>query len=190
MTPIVLASGSPRRRELLDTLGIAFDVVPADIDESVHDGEVPEAYVRRLGLEKARAVAASHPDRLVLAADTTVDVDGEILGKPADADEARRILRLLAGRTHLVHTGLALVRGDRVETAVETTAVTFTPLDDAVIDWYVDTGEPFDKAGGYGVQGRAAVFVERVDGSVTNVIGLPLALVVRLAAAVGAPLLP
>lgn len=187
---LVLASGSPRRRELLETLGISFEVVPADIDESIHDGEGPVAYVRRLGGEKALAVAASRPGRVVVAADTCVDVDGAILGKPTDADDARRMLRLLAGRSHAVHTGVAVVGGDRVETAVETTTVTFSVLTPALIDWYVGTGEPFDKAGGYGIQGKAAVLVERIDGSVTNVIGLPLALLARLTEAIGRPLLP
>jgi septum formation protein len=187
---IILASGSPRRRELLDTLGVAFDIVPADIDESVLEGEEPVEYVLRLGEQKAAAVSVLHPERLVIAADTTVDVDGEILGKPIDADDARRMLRLLSGRQHRVHTGLAVCRGEQRLTAVETTVVTFAALDDAIVDWYVGTGEPFDKAGGYGMQGKASVLVERIDGSVTNVIGLPLALLQRLTTALGHPLLP
>jgi septum formation protein len=190
MGGVVLASGSPRRRELLATLGIEFQVVPADIDESVLPGERPIPYVRRLAAAKAATVGRAHGDRLVIAADTTVDVDGEILGKPADAPEARRMLRLLGGRTHRVHTGLAVRCAGQRAVDVETTLVTFAELDDAMIDWYVATGEPYDKAGGYGMQGKASVLVERIEGSVSNVIGLPLARLVRLAAAAGAPLLP
>lgn len=190
MGGVILASSSPRRRELLATLGVEFDVVPADIDESVVPGEDPAGYVRRLAAAKAAAVATLHPHALVIAADTTVDVDGVILGKPVDPDDARRMLRLLGGRSHLVHTGLAVHVGDHVAVETETTVVTFAALSDAAIEWYVATGEPFDKAGGYGMQGRAAALVERIDGSATNVIGLPLARAVRLAAAAGRPLFP
>jgi septum formation protein len=190
MAGVVLASGSPRRRELLATLGVAFHVVPAEIDESVRPPEDPVAYVRRLASAKAATVAVAHGDGLVIAADTTVDVDGAILGKPADPPDARRMLRLLAGRTHRVHTGIAVHRTGYAAVEVETTLVTFADLDEAMIEWYVGTGEPFDKAGGYGMQGKASVLVERIDGSVSNVIGLPLARLVRLAAAAGAPLLP
>jgi septum formation protein len=189
-TPVVLASSSPRRRELRDTLGVEFTVAPADIDESVLAGEPAVAYVHRLALAKAATVASTHTDQLVIAADTTVDVDGEILGKPSDAADARRMLRLLAGRSHRVHTGLAVRIDQRVAAAVQTTVVVFAALDESLIDWYLATGEPFDKAGGYAIQGRGGVLVERIDGSFSNVVGLPLALLVQLSTKVGAPLLP
>lgn len=186
----VLASASPRRRELLADLGLVFEVRPADIDESVLPGESGPAYVERLAREKALAVAA--PGELVLAADTTVDLDGDLLGKPIDADDARDLMRRLSDSTHHVHTGVAaVVRDDdgsdaghadasRVVSTVVTTAVTFAPVPDEWIDWYIDTGEPFDKAGGYGMQGAAAIFVHRIDGSPSNVIGLPLDAVAAL----------
>ena len=189
---LVLASASPRRRELLSDLGLAFEVRPADIDESVHPGESGITYVERLAREKALAVAA--PGEIVIAADTTVDLDGDLLGKPVDADEARSLMRRLSNTTHHVHTGVAIVAIDddpgrtRVVSDVVTTAVTFAPVPDEWIDWYIDTGEPFDKAGGYGMQGAAAIFVHRIDGSPSNVIGLPLDTVAALARAIGADL--
>lgn len=186
---LVLASASPRRRELLADLGLAFEVRPADIDETVRAGESGTTYVERLAREKALAVAA--PDELVLAADTTVDLDGDLLGKPVDADDARTLMRRLSDSTHHVHTGVAAVTFDvdrstpRVLSTVVTTAVTFAPVPDEWIDWYIDTGEPFDKAGGYGMQGAAAIFVHRIDGSPSNVIGLPLDAVAALVRRVG-----
>lgn len=174
----MLASGSPRRFELLAGLGLAFALRPAGIDESRRPGEDGPTYVNRLAQEKAAAVA--RPGELVIAADTTVDLGGDLLGKPVDDADARRLLRRLSGRTHHVHTGVCVRRvpaapGHAVVcSAVVTTAVTFAALSDAWIAWYVGTGEPFDKAGGYGMQGSAALFVARIDGSPTNVIGLPL----------------
>lgn len=182
---IVLASASPRRRELLAQLGFVFEVVPANLDESVAPDELPVDYVGRLAREKAGAVEGD----LVIAADTTVDVDGRILGKPADADDAKAMLRLLSGRPHHVHTGVAVRRGSAVASAVTTTWVTFAALDEAAIDWYVATGEPFDKAGAYAIQGAGGVFVESVTGSVSGVIGLPLATLVELCRSVGVNLL-
>jgi septum formation protein len=173
---IVLASASPRRRDLLTTLGITFSVEPADIDESEHVGEDPLAYVCRLAVEKAAVITVAD-DAVVIAADTTVDVDGLILAKPADADDARRMLGLLSGRSHSVHTGVAVRRGDRTEVGVVSTRVTMVHIDDAKMRWYVGTGEPFGKAGAYALQGAGSLLVERVDGSVSNVIGLPLVLV-------------
>jgi len=174
---LVLASASPRRQELLADLGLVFAVRPADIDESVHSGELGTDYVLRLAREKAAAVAGT--GELVIAADTTVDLNGELLGKPVDEDDARALMRKLSDSIHHVHTGVCALAIDadgtvRDESTVVTTAVTFAPVPDAWIDWYIATGEPFDKAGGYGMQGSAAIFVHRIDGSPTNVIGLPL----------------
>jgi septum formation protein len=178
----VLASGSPRRRELLALLGLPFEVVPADVDESVRPGETPVELVRRLALAKADAVAVSDSvrDIVVLAADTTVEVAGEILGKPTDDDDARRMLRSLSARTHLVHTAVAVRRNGRTVQDVVTTAVSMTPLTEAVIEWYLATGEPMDKAGAYAIQGTGGAFVAAIEGSASNVVGLPLATVVDL----------
>jgi septum formation protein len=169
---LTLASGSPRRRELLGGLGFTLEVRPADADETVHPGEAPSSYVRRVALAKARAVDGD----LVLAADTTVAVDGRILGKPADAADAARMLRLLSGRTHQVISAVCVRRpAVRLELCeVVATEVDVAPLDERVIAWYVATGEPLDKAGGYAVQGLGGRLVAAVDGCLTNVIGLPL----------------
>ena len=175
-----LASTSPRRQELLTRAGYAFDVVPADIDEQRWPREAPRDYVQRLATSKAEAVAAENPDRLVLGADTVVVVDGDVLGKPADDAEASEMLRRLSGRVHEVLTGVAVVTNTSRWVAVESTLVTLVGLDPLTIDWYVATGEPLDKAGAYGVQGIASRFVERIEGSYTNVVGLPVALTARL----------
>jgi septum formation protein len=177
--PLVLASASPRRAELLRAAGFAFTVRAADVDESVRDGEAPDAYVLRLAVEKARAVTRAAGE-VVLAADTTVVVDQEILGKPVDATDAARMLRRLAGRSHRVLTGVCVRSEDRVDAHVSATEVEFLPLDEAEITWYVTTGEPMDKAGAYGIQGRCSRFIARVDGSYTNVVGLPVALVYQM----------
>lgn len=174
----MLASASPRRSDLLAQLGIDFTVVPADIDETEHDGEDPVSYVGRLAGEKAAATTATLGPRafgaIVIAADTTVDVDGAILAKPLDAADARRMLGLLGGRSHAVHTGVAVHGDGRTEVSVVTTQVTMVALDEARLGWYVGTGEPFGKAGAYALQGAGSALVERVEGSVSNVIGLPL----------------
>jgi septum formation protein len=185
---LVLASASPRRQELLADLGLVFAVRPADIDESVHSGELGTDYVLRLAREKAAAVAGT--GELVIAADTTVDLNGELLGKPVAEDDARALMRKLSDSVHHVHTGVCALAIDadgtvRDESTVITTAVTFAPVPDAWIDWYIATGEPFDKAGGYGMQGSAAIFVHRIDGSPTNVIGLPLDATASLVARLG-----
>ena len=180
--PLVLASRSPRRRELLAGAGFRFDVVPADIDERQRSGESPTAYVRRMAREKADAVAGRPTgeagglggSRVVVAADTIVVLDGRVLGKPVDARDASSMLRRLSGRMHRVLTGVALRHATHRVDAVERSDVTFVELDDAMIDWYVATGEPLDKAGSYGIQGAASRFIERIDGSYTNVVGLPL----------------
>jgi septum formation protein len=181
--PLVLASASPRRRELLAALGLEFRIEAADIDESPRAGEGAEAYVRRLALEKASAVAAAHAGSLVLGADTVVVVDGEILGKPRDAEDARRMLRRLAGRGHQVLTGVAVVGagegGPRLAEVVRT-EVLFTPMDEAEIGAYVASGEPLDKAGAYAIQGLGARYVESISGNYSNVVGLPLPHAVRL----------
>ena len=174
---LVLASGSPRRRELLTQLGLDFVVRPADIDETPRTGEDPEEYVRRLAATKAAAVAGS--DEIVVAADTTVAVDGVILEKPVDRDDARRMLRLLSGRVHRCHTGVTVLDAgcgsESAVTIVVTTEVEFVPLDEYAVEWYLATGEADDKAGAYGIQGAAGAFVRSVRGSVTNVVGLPVA---------------
>jgi len=187
-TPLLLASGSPRRRELLEQLGLRFAVAAPDVDETPLPGEAPVAYVQRLAVEKAHAVLAA-PDTLVVAADTTVDLGGEILAKPVDAADAGVMLRRLSARTHRVHTGVAVRLGDRTVADTITSLVTFTPLSAEMIEWYVATGEPLDKAGGYAVQGAGGVLVQRVQGSVSNVIGLPLHTVLRLAGELGVDLL-
>lgn len=180
MRPLVLASSSPRRAELLRAAGLPFLVRVAPIDETRLPDEAPEAYVRRLALAKARAVEAA-PDELVLGADTVVVAEAACLGKPADATAAGAMLRVLAGRSHAVLTGVALVRGgDAVAVEVAATRVTFAPMSETDIDWYVSTPEPYDKAGGYAVQGLASRFVTAIDGSYANVVGLPVELLCRL----------
>jgi septum formation protein len=186
--PLLLASGSPRRRELLSGLGLQFEVSPAEVDESARPGEEPEQLVTRLSAAKADRGAAARPDALVIAADTVVVCDGEILGKPVDADENRAFLERLAGRGHLVYTGHCLRRGDRTAARVCRTEVTFRELSGAEIDRYVATGEGLDKAGGYAIQGRGAALVPRIEGCYFNVVGLSLAAVVDLARELGAVL--
>jgi septum formation protein len=175
---IVLASQSPRRAEILRNAGIPFTVRVADVDETPHDGERPGPYVRRLAEAKARAVPASF-DEIVLAADTTVVAAGEILGKPANPDDARRMLRLLSARRHEVLTGICLLRGDEAICDHAATAVWFAPLTADEIEEYVNSGEPMDKAGAYAIQGLASKFVERVEGCYFNVMGLPVSMVWR-----------
>jgi septum formation protein len=192
---LVLASASPRRRELLAQAGFSFEVHPAHIPEEPLEGEDPFAYVTRLAREKAQVVFRELTDanrtagetRLdtessmtVLGADTTVTLDNAILGKPEDAADAARMLRLLSGRTHRVITGVALVTAQGVEVAAEATAVSFLALSDEDIAAYVATGEPMDKAGAYAIQGRAARWIPRIEGCYFNVVGLPLALVTTL----------
>jgi septum formation protein len=176
--PLVLASASPRRHQLLGSFGWPFEVRPADIDETPVPGEPARTYVERLAADKASAVA--RPGELVIGADTIVELDGELLGKPGDAAEAITMLRRLGGRTHRVHTGVAVVLDGRLVSATETTEVQLAALDDALIEWYVTTGEPFGKAGAYAAQGAGGIFVTFITGSISNVIGLPLWVVLRL----------
>lgn len=182
LEPLVLASSSPRRAEILRAVGWPFEAAAANIDESARGDEDVSEYVERLACEKAEAVAEGRASGLVLGADTTVAVGGEMLGKPADDEDARRMLRLLSGRWHEVLTGVALVRVETQEVLVahERTRVRFAEMTDAEIDWYVATGEPGDKAGAYGVQGRAALFIEEIEGDYWNVMGLPMRLVYKL----------
>jgi septum formation protein len=174
---------------MLAALDLSFDVESADIDESVRPGELPAWYVRRLAREKALTVAARHGNQVyVLAADTAVSIHGRIFGKPANPDEARRMLEALDDGDHIVSTGYALASpGGRVVDGIVTTVVSMRRLSGDEISWYIATGEPFDKAGGYAIQGRAAHFITRVNGSVSNVIGLPLAEVVSLLRSFGFP---
>ncbi|MBI2795929.1 MAG: septum formation inhibitor Maf [Gemmatimonadetes bacterium] len=185
LPPMILASASPRRRDLLALAGIAHTVAPADVNEDVRAGERPDAYVERLAREKAAVIAARHPAAVVIAADTTVVLDDEILGKPGSTAEARAMLRRLAGHTHTVLTGMAVSRGGRTASAVERVEVTFRDLSDAEIAAYVATGEPMDKAGAYGIQGFGATIVERIHGDYFSVMGLGLRRLVALLAAVG-----
>jgi len=200
---LILASGSPRRAQLLRAAGIAFEVAVAGVDEALRPGEAADRYVRRLAEAKASAVARTCPDRPVLGADTVVVVDGEVLGKPRDAADAGRMLRLLSGRTHHVLTGVCVIGpdvggpaepgarpGGRALTParlveVASTAVEVAPLQPDEIAWYVASGEPMDKAGAYAIQGLASRFVTRIDGSYSNVVGLPIALVSQMCTRAG-----
>jgi septum formation protein len=187
MTPeLVLASQSPRRRELLALIGLAHEVRPADIDESYLPGETPEQHCERLAREKATTlVRRASGDAVIIGSDTIVVVDGQVLGKPDDAADATRILRLLSGRSHTVLTAVAVARHGRLESAVERVSVSFRALDDAEIAAYIATREPMDKAGAYGIQGYGATIVSRIEGDYFAVMGLALNLLVRLLARVG-----
>ncbi len=189
MKNIVLASGSPRRRELLAGLGWEFRVEPSLVAEKKMDGEAPEHLVRRLAFEKASEVSARSPGNWVVGADTVVAIGGAVLGKPKDEADAAAMLRRLAGATHSVFTGVALIAPDgRSMSETEETKVTFRPLDDAEIAAYVACGESMDKAGAYAIQGRGTLLASHIDGCYFNVVGLPLFLLSRMFAAMGAPL--
>lgn len=182
----MLASASPRRARILSELGVAFRVAVSNADEALQPGEDGANAVERLARTKAGGVAAREPLPLpVLAADTEVLLDGHVLGKPRDAHDAASMLRRLAGRSHEVVTGVCLVSAGEVRSGVERSLVRFGPLSDAEIDWYVATGEPLDKAGGYHLDGRGALFIETVEGSPSNVAGLPVRLLLRLVRAAG-----
>lgn len=171
---LVLASASPRRQRFLHELGLDFTVQPADVDESLQPGELPAVFVRRLAEDKARAVAGMRLAAWVLAADTIVEVEGEILGKPVDGADAVRLLQKLRNRWHAVWTGFCLMRGQAVVTGVVRSEVRFGDFSDAVCAAYVATGEPLDKAGAYGIQGKGAFLIREIKGSYSNVVGLPL----------------
>jgi septum formation protein len=184
MTParLILASASPRRRDLLTQAGLTFDVLPADIDETRRPNEPAAQYVQRLALEKAQAIAALHPSAYVLGADTTVVLDNEILEKPTDLADAARMLRALANRSHQVHTGIALATSTTARSHIETTTVFFSPIPEPELDFYLSTGDSLDKAGAYGIQGYAARWIPRIEGDFFNVMGLPIAATIRLLA--------
>lgn len=177
---VILASQSPRRRDLLTMLRIPHDVRPADVDESVWPGEAPVPHCERLARAKAAVLGAQDPEAVVVAADTIVVLDGDILGKPASRDEAIVTLLRLAARTHTVHTAVAVAHRGRTVAGVETVAVTFRPRTPAQVAAYVDTGEPMDKAGAYGIKGFGAVNIERIEGDYFAVMGLPLGRLVAL----------
>jgi len=180
---LILASASPRRRELLRNAGFEFDIQAGHVVEEIQPGERPEEFARRAARDKAMQVAVSSPPgSIVLGADTVVVIDEETLGKPSNREDATRFLRLLSGRTHQVHTGICLVRAPAEIVAVEheTTQVTFRELDEEEIRCYVESGEPLDKAGAYAIQGLASKFVTRISGCYSNVVGLPVALVYEI----------
>jgi septum formation protein len=172
--PMILASSSPRRRQWLEALHIPFEWQAPDIDETPLVDEPPDFMVQRLAETKAEVIARKNPGRWVLAADTTVAIDEHVLNKPADVEDAVRMVMLLQGRTHQVHTGLCLQQDQDQHSLVDTAQVKFRPLTEAQARWYVATGEPMDKAGGYGIQGIGALFVEDVQGSFATVMGLPV----------------
>lgn len=189
---IILASASPRRRELLESIGLDFTVRTSEVLERREPAEPVRSYVERLAGEKARAIASEAQDAWVIAADTVVYLDEEVLEKPIDRHDAIAMLGKLAGRTHAVFSGVALLNLSARQSIVESvrTDVTVMPMERSLIEWYVDTGEPMDKAGAYAIQGKGAMFVERVDGSYTNVVGLPLPTLFRMMTRVGITPIP
>jgi septum formation protein len=181
----VLASASPRRRQLLDLIGIAHEVRPANIDETMRPRETPRRHAERLAREKATAIAKRDPDLITIGADTIVVLNRKVLGKPRDTDDAARMLALLSGREHLVTTAVAVSRGKKLRSAVEEVRVRFRRLRDDEIEAYIATGEPMDKAGAYGIQGYGATIVERIEGDYFAVMGLPIVRLIGLLRDVG-----
>lgn len=177
---LILASGSPRRSEILNSVGWEFTKHVADIDETEHDGELPDDYVLRLACEKAEAVAVNFPGEIVLGADTTVVIDKQIIGKPVNLADARRMLSMLAGNWHEVLTGVAVVEKGETRSAIQRTRVKFAPMTEAEIAFLAERGDPLDKAGAYAVQAQAALFIEGIEGDYWNVVGLPVKLVYDL----------
>jgi len=182
---VVLASASPRRRELLNLIGIAHEARPANIDESIRSRETPRSYAKRLAREKATAIATRHPGLITIGADTIVVVNRKVLGKPTDSADAQRMLAMLSGREHLVITAVAVSRGGKLRSAIEEVRVKFRRLGKGEIGAYIATGEPMDKAGAYGIQGFGATIVERIEGDYFAVMGLPLVRLIGLMRAVG-----
>lgn len=177
---LILASGSPRRSEILNSVGWEFTKIVPDVDESILEGEAPDVYVQRLAEAKAEAVSADHPGEIVLGADTTVVIDDEIIGKPIDEDDARRMLKMLSGKWHDVLTGIAIVQNGGSRTGCQRTRVKFNEMTGDEIAFLVEKGDPLDKAGAYAVQAQAALFIEAIDGDYWNVVGLPVNLVYRM----------
>ena len=177
---IVLASGSPRRAEILTSVGWEFTKHVADIDERLRNGESPEDYVVRLAREKAETVTLRYTPEIVLGADTTVVIDGQIIGKPVDLDDARRMLKMLSGKWHEVLTGVAIVENGETRSAIQRTRVKFAEMSDEEIEFLAVNGDPLDKAGSYAVQAQAALFIEGIEGDYWNVVGLPIRLVYEL----------
>lgn len=177
---LILASGSPRRSEIMNSVGWEFTKVVPDIDESERDGETPEDYVQRLANEKAAAVSSAYPGHIILAADTTVVVDDRIIGKPRDLAEARSMIEMLSGNWHEVLTGVAVTRNGTSRVGLERTRVKFARMSDREIDFLVEMGDPLDKAGAYAVQAQAALFIEGIEGDYWNVVGLPVRLVYEM----------
>ncbi len=177
---LILASGSPRRRELLSLYTTDFTVCASDFDESAVTADTPARLVEKLARGKCLAVAAQHPGNVVLGCDTVVDVNGEVFGKPHSVEDAKRMLRALSGATHAVHTGVCVSDGKRTESFVDSCRVTFFPLSAAEIDFYASTQEPYDKAGAYAIQGRAALWLDRIEGDYYTIMGLPLSRTVQL----------
>lgn len=182
---LILASGSPRRRQLLELIGVAFDTIPADVDESPIAGEDPTGFATRAARDKALEVAGRWPRRPVLGADTVVEVDSKILGKPSSKTDAESMLRSLSGRSHLVHTALALVNGGTCHQLLDTAEVRFVDLTEEIIQWYAATEEPMDKAGAYAIQGLGGLLVAGVVGSPHTVVGLPIHRLPELFTALG-----
>ena len=181
----ILASQSPRRKELLERAGYRFDIIVSEVDETIPDGVSPDEAVLLLSRRKAEAVSAQHPGAVVLGCDTVVALDGQILGKPVDAADAKAMLSALSGNTHTVFSGVCVTDGARTEAFYTATDVAFYPLEEETIDSYVATGEPMDKAGAYGIQGLGCVLVEGIHGDYSNVVGLPLAESARVLASFG-----
>lgn len=186
---LVLASLSPRRADLLRAAGFNFEIFPVNLDEQFHAEETPHDYVVRLAEAKARAAALAVPDAVILGADTTVVCRGQVLGKPADQPDAARMMRLLSAHTHEVLTGICLLTAERSLVHAETSRVRMAPITEDEITWYIRTGEAMDKAGGYAIQGLASRFIEGIDGSYSNVVGLPVASVYNLLKALGCGIL-
>ena len=182
---LVLASGSPRRSEIMNSVGWEFAKAVPDVDESVRAGESPEDYVQRLAGEKALAVAADHPGEIILAADTTVVIGDKIIGKPEDLRDARRMIRMLSGNWHEVLTGVAVARNVDERIGMQRTRVKFARMTDAEVEFLVEKGNPLDKAGAYAVQAQAALFIESIEGDYWNVVGLPISLVYQLVRELG-----
>ena len=183
---LILASGSPRRRELLSLYTKDFAVCASDFDEKAVHAATPAALAEALARGKCLAVAGQNPGCLVVGSDTVVELDGEIFGKPRDAEDARRMLRALSGRTHQVHTGVCVSDGTRTESFVDTCRVTFFPIPEEELEACIASGEPFDKAGAYAIQGRAALWLDRLEGDYYTIMGLPVSRTVRLLKAFGA----